>query len=267
MFFNFSAKSAYRNKLILISFAAVSVLSLLIILSLTGCAPASGSSAGKSSSAEEQGEKQAAETGLDTASNSVQDSGEDLSSGQSSSENDPSSTSSQTLQEPAVLNADTAGAFAADGIISNDEYSGYKDMEGVEIYWANDSENAYIAIKAKTQGFVAIGLQPGRTMKDADMVFGFVEGRDVAIYDMFSTGNFEPHKPDIELGGTDDILDFNGNESGGYTIIEFSRKLSTGDKYDIDITAGINKLIWAFGNADNPDDKHSARGYGEIEIK
>jgi hypothetical protein len=33
------------------------------------------------------------------------------------------------------------------------------------------------------------------------------------------------------------------------------------------MTTGINKLIWAIGKSDNPDDKHSARGYGEIEIK
>jgi hypothetical protein len=267
MGFNFLKNSAYRNKLILISFAAVSVLSLLIILSFSGCAPAQGSSEDKISGAQEQGENQATDTGSDAASGSEQDSGADIPSGQSSGDNDSAPASSQALQEPASLNADTAGAFAADGVISNDEYSGYKDMEGVEIYWANDRENAYIAIKAKTQGFVAIGLQPGRTMKDADMIFGFIEGRDVAIYDMFSTGNFGPHKPDIELGGTDDILDFNGNESGGYTIIEFSRKLSTGDKYDINLQTGINKLIWAIGKSDNPDDKHSSRGYGEIEIK
>jgi len=263
MFFNFSAKSAYRNKLILISVAAATILAFLLLLSFSGCAPAPGSASDKSSAAQEQDKNQAAKTGSDATSGSVQDS----SSGQASSEDDSASASSQNQQEPATLSADTAGAFAADGIISDDEYSGYKDMEGIEIYWANDSENAYIAIKAKTEGFVAIGLQPGRTMKDADMIFGFIEGRDVAIYDMFSTGNFGPHKPDIELGGTDDILDFNGNESGGFTLLEFSRKLSTGDKYDIDINTGVNKLIWAFGNADNPDDRHSARGYGEIEMK
>jgi hypothetical protein len=174
---------------------------------------------------------------------------------------------STEMQENATSGSAIARVFEADGIIGNSEYSDYKDLGGIEIYWAHDDENVYIAIKAETEGFVAIGLQPGKAMKDADMVLGFIEGSDVTIHDMFSTGNFGPHKPDIEMGGTYDILEFNGNESGGFTVLEFSRKLVTGDKYDIDVALGINKIIWAFGTSDNPNDKHAGRGYGEIELK
>jgi hypothetical protein len=168
---------------------------------------------------------------------------------------------------PASLNADKAGNFAADGTISDDEYSGYRDLDGLEVYWANDEKNFYIAMKAETEGFVAIGIQPGRTMKDADMIYGYIEGTDIVIFDMFSTGNFGPHPPDVELGGTDDILDFGGSDSNGYTIIEFQRLLSTGDKYDIDILTGVNKIIWAYGNADSPGGPHAKRGYGEIVVR
>lgn len=179
-----------------------------------------------------------------------------------------SSTSAESVSEGTFsLNEDKSGNFAADGTISDDEYSGYRNLDGFEIYWANDNENIYFAIKAQTEGYVAIGIQPGRMMKDADMIYGYVDVTGAVIFDMFSTGNFGPHPPDEELGGTNDILEFGGSESGGYTIIEFQRQLITGDQYDNDILPGINKVIWAYGSADSPDGSHSRKGYGEIEVK
>jgi hypothetical protein len=120
---------------------------------------------------------------------------------------------------------------------------------------------------AKTSGWVAMALQPGLRMKNADMVFGFVKDGKVEVQDLFSVGDFGPHKTDIELGGTDDILAYGGKEDGTKTTIEFKRLLVTKDNYDIPVTSGINKILWAFGDSDNPDLKHASKGYGEINIK
>ena len=87
------------------------------------------------------------------------------------------------------------------------------------------------------------------------------------MIDMFSTGDFGPHPPDVELGGEDDILLFGGEEEGGYTVIEVKRALDTGDKYDIPIVKGINKIIWAYGLDDTISMKHTVRGYGDTEIR
>ncbi|GEM_PF-553814 len=193
-----------------------------------------------------------------------------LTSSCKSSSNLPDKTTELSNTEASLdknLDKNIETTFKADGIIESGEYYGYKDLDGFEVFWSNANEIAYVAIKAKTEGFVAIGLQPGKTMKDADMIFGFIKDGNVTIYDMFSTGNFGPHKPDVELGGTNDIIDFGGSESGGFTILEFSRKLVTGDNFDIDITLGINKIIWAIGSTDNTEIKHIKRGYGEIELK
>ncbi len=171
-----------------------------------------------------------------------------------------------TTEKSDILNENISISFKADGIISSNEYNKHKNFGEIDVYWSNDSNNIFIALKAKTTGFVAIGLQPGKTMKDADMVIGYVLDEKAIIFDMYSTGSFGPHKPDEELGGTNDILEFNGTESEGTTIIEFSRKLKTGDKYDIDINFRINKIIWAIGKSDNLDQKHITRGYGEIDI-
>ena len=168
--------------------------------------------------------------------------------------------------EPTTPRPSTATPFKADGIISDGEYASKQayDNGNYEIQWTSDGTSIYIAMKAKTTGFVAVGIQPGTTMKDADIVFGFVKDAKVQIFDLFSTGSFGPHPADTELGGTNDILEFGGKEDGGYTIIEFKRALKTNDKNDNEIVKGKNKIIWAYGNTDALNIQHSARGYGEI---
>ena len=123
-----------------------------------------------------------------------------------------------------------------------------------------------MGIKAKTSGFVSMAVQPGSRMKDADMVFGFVKDDSVEVQDLYSTGDFGPHTPDLELGGTDDILSSGGREEGGFTTIEFKRSLTTTDTYDISIQKGVNRIIWAYGSSDSLTVKHSTRGYGEINV-
>ena len=135
-----------------------------------------------------------------------------------------------------------------------------------EIYWASDEQYVYIAIRAETTGWVAIGIQPGSRMKNADMVLGFVSEGETTVLDLFSGGDFGPHSPDTELGGSDDILASGGSEQDGYTTIEFKRLLNTGDEYDIPLAKGTHKIIWGYGRDDTVDRKHSNRGYGEIQI-
>lgn len=175
-------------------------------------------------------------------------------------------TSTDT-KDGGLTDAAESGEFNTDGIINESEYLNYKDLKGLEVYWSNDSQNIFMALRAQTEGYISIGIQPGRLMKDADMVYGFVSEGSVSVFDMYSTGNFGPHPPDNELGGKNDIIKFGGSESDGYTIIEFQRLLSTGDDYDIDLSIGTNKIIWAYGKNDSIDSHHSRRGYGEIEIR
>jgi len=121
-------------------------------------------------------------------------------------------------------------------------------------------------MKAKTGGYVSVAVQPGSRMKDADMVLGFVKDGETTVYDLFSTGDFGPHPPDTNLGGTDDILEFAGKEEGGFTTIEFKRAMDTGDKYDKPLVRGANKIIWAYGSSDSLSGRHSNRGYGEFTL-
>jgi len=156
--------------------------------------------------------------------------------------------------------------WSSDGIIKVREYRGSNNYGDYTIHWRSDEQYIYIGMNAKTNGWIAMAVQPGSRMKDADMIFGFVKEGKVEVYDLYSTGNFGPHSLDTELGGADNILEYSGKEEGGFTTIEFKRPLNTDDEFDIPISKGINKIIWAYGSSDSLTVKHSTRGYGEINL-
>lgn len=171
--------------------------------------------------------------------------------------------SPETETQPAET---SPAGFKADGIISDGEYGYTTTLEDFDLSWSNDSEFVYIAMKAETEGYISFAVQPGEKMNEADIIIGWVTDGQPGIVDMFSTGNFGPHPPDTELGGTDDIIEFGGSEEGGFTVIEFKRALTTGDEYDNELVQGSNQIIWAYAISDDPGAKHKFRGYGEVII-
>ena len=156
-----------------------------------------------------------------------------------------------------------------DGVITAGEYKNTQtyDNGNMEVHWSNDGSHVYFAIKAKTAGFVAVGIQPETTMRNADIIFGYVSEGKAQVFDLFSTAAFGPHLPDTDTGGKDDILSFGGKEEDGFTVIEFKRLLGTEDSKDIALAFGSNKIIWAYGSSDSFDIKHSSKGYGQITIQ
>lgn len=162
------------------------------------------------------------------------------------------------------------GEWKADGILGENEYGHELSLAGgkLTIYWRNDATYLYMALKGQTTGWVSIGFEPSQAMKDADMVFGWVENGEVKIVDAYSTDTYGPHPPDESLGGSSDILEYAGKEENGVTIIEFKRKLDTGDQYDKAFTPGQKvKFIFAMADSDDFTAKHNvAKGSGEIGL-
>jgi len=142
-----------------------------------------------------------------------------------------------------------------DGIISDGEYDFMTSFGGgdLEVHWTIEGDTITFAWLGKTSGWVSLGLDPGKAMEDADMILAWVDDQGmVHVIDAYSEGPTGPHPPDTEIGGTDDILEYAGTEKDGITIIEFRRKLSTGDQYDKDIpTEGKLKVIWSNGPSDD----------------
>jgi len=155
--------------------------------------------------------------------------------------------------------------WSADGVIVSGEYPNLLDQGTYKLYWNSTESTLRACMQATTEGWLALGLQPGQRMKDADMILGMVVDGEPLVLDSYSSGDFGPHKADVEFGGNDDIMAFAGGESGGTTTIEFERALDTGDEHDIVLERGVAMgIIWAYGATDDEGMRHSTRGYGEI---
>lgn len=162
-----------------------------------------------------------------------------------------------------------------DGIISDGEYSRDMTMTGMGesgrffvVYWKNDAQYLYMAMKAKTLGWIAVGFEPTDWMKDADIVLGYANDGNVTVQDQYSTGNYGPHVPDTDLGGTNDILDYGGRNENGYTSIEFKRKMDTGDKYDKPFVPGqAVPMIWSLSDSNSTEVKHVGDGKGVMNLE
>jgi hypothetical protein len=176
-------------------------------------------------------------------------------------------TTSESSLPTATGNLEQPGeTWQADGVLGDNEYLNEMAYGDYEVRWKADESNIYFGIKAKTEGWLAIGLNPSSQMKDADMIFGAVSNGQTIVSDQFSTGTFGPHSPDAELGGSEDIIEFGGREDGGFTTLEFSRALDTGDSYDNALTKGKIKIIWAYSSSDDFDSQHTSRSSGEITL-
>jgi hypothetical protein len=153
-----------------------------------------------------------------------------------------------------------------DGNISEGEYDFMTSFGGgnFEVHWKIEGDEIAFAWLGKTTGWVSLGLDPGKAMADADMILAWVDNTGVIhVVDAYSKGPTGPHPPDTNLGGTDDVLAFGGSERDGITIIEFRRKLSTGDQYDKDIpSTGQLKVIWSTGPSDDFYAIHSGSRVG-----
>ncbi len=162
--------------------------------------------------------------------------------------------------------------WVPDGIVGENEYShtlrlysaarqGYTGGE-MWLSWKIDDEHIYMALNGSSRGWLAIGFEPSEWMKDADIILGFV-GTNAKVLDEYSTGNYGPHIDDLMLGGTDDILEYGGKGYEKYTIIEFKRRLDTGDRFDKILQPGKKiSIIWAISESKDPSIKHNI-AYGE----
>jgi PKD repeat protein len=146
---------------------------------------------------------------------------------------------------------------------------GYEKVEvsGMTLEWRSDSANLHIRLSAPTTGWVAVGFNPSSMMKDANFIMGYVVGNDAFISDQFGTA-VTSHTPDADLGGSDNVFDSEGTQTGA-TRITFTIPLDSGDSYDQALVAGQTyKVIVAHGpdGADDFTTQHSARASVNIKI-
>ncbi len=130
--------------------------------------------------------------------------------------------------------------------------------------WAAIKDNLYVIVSAPTDGWIAVGFEPTRMMKNANIIIGYVKGTEVVIDDQFGIKPTS-HKPDTELGGTNDVTILGGSDTGDITTLIFSIPLDSMDTFDRKIEKGNEyTILVAYGTRDNLTSYHKKRGKVKI---
>jgi hypothetical protein len=185
----------------------------------------------------------------------------------------------QPQTEPQVKTIAASEEWKPDGVVGAGEYARTMTMQKpasngytggiLELSWKNDADFLYLALNGTTRGWVSLGFEPTVWMKDADIIMGSIENGKATVLDENCTGNYGPHENDTLLGGTYDILESGGSETGSNTVIEFKRKMNTGDKFDKAFVPGQQvPIIWAMADTTDNTVKHNmAEGEGEMVLE
>jgi hypothetical protein len=108
--------------------------------------------------------------------------------------------------------------------------------------WRLAGESLRVRLSAKTKGWVGIGFNPTKEMKDANFILGYVKKGTVKISDHFGFTSRQ-HKSDTKLGGEKNLSDVWGEEEGGRTAIGFTIPLNSGDDKDKEIFLNKENLV------------------------
>jgi len=148
-----------------------------------------------------------------------------------------------------------------DGAVSPGEYpSNFTDPNnGMVIYWVHDDNYLYVAMVSPGTGWVAVGFG-SQVMDGANIIIGYVDDTTGETVLSDQTGEGHGHEPDTNLGGSDDLVDFAGSQSGGSTTIEFVFPLNSGDSLDPPLEPGTSTyMILAYHpSADDLTSYHGA---------
>ncbi len=152
----------------------------------------------------------------------------------------------------------TIGLSAEEGSLNTGNYK-TAEVKGIVFNWEIIDENIKIILTAPTTGWVAVGFNPSRMMKDANILIGYVKNGEVFMEDHFGSGNTK-HKADIDLDGTEDITVLGGSEEDDKTTLHFSIPLHSWDSTDRKLEEGEEyKVIFAYGKKDDFKSYHKLR--------
>lgn len=160
-----------------------------------------------------------------------------------------------TTQETESTTGDSA---AESGESSGD---GYKEIaqQGFVFRWRIEEETLHVILRHPTTGWLAVGFDPSRMMKDANMILGYVSDGEVFITDHYGVANTS-HRPDTDIDGTDDIIYSEGSEGPDGTELRFAIPLDSGDAADRPLEPGGSyRVLFAHG-PDGADDFQTYHG-------
>ena len=172
-----------------------------------------------------------------------------------------------SLKSPSSAAPEGSSLPEIDGAIAEGEYahSYHDETTGIDLYWTASGDQICFALRSPGKGWVALALSPtGPMMQGGDIIIGYVSQEGPQIHDEYADSPMS-HKADTELGGRDDILEAAGSATEG-TVIEFCRKLDTGDPYDKPVVAGEMELQLAYSDKADLTSYHAKRSSVKLQL-
>ena len=131
---------------------------------------------------------------------------------------------------------------------------------------AVEGKNLKVKIFAPTSGWIAVGFDPTSMMKGGNFIIGYAEGDHAVLQDQFGVSSFR-HKPDVELGGKDDILEKSAIILASGTELRFTIPLDSGDPYDKKLEAGKTyPIILAYGKTTDLAKRHAKKYSADLKL-
>jgi len=128
------------------------------------------------------------------------------------------------------------------------EYSHKIELAKMSFQWKVDNTFLHVKLIAATTGWVGIGFNPTKMMKNANFILGYVKNGKAKATDHYGT-SLKFHRADTKLGGQKNITNVAGKEENGTTEIRFTMPLDSGDANDnpLDIEKQATVLL-AYGS-------------------
>jgi len=130
----------------------------------------------------------------------------------------------------------------------------FQDKTSVTLYYFLDldKQEIEVALECAAAGWCGWGLSRAKGMLASDVYVGWVLNGVVNASD-YTINNAREFSCDAGVcedslrGGTNDLLEFNGNEANGVTQLLFRRKFNTGDALDVVLDPSTTStLIYAY---------------------
>ncbi len=151
-------------------------------------------------------------------------------------------------------------------ISAMDQVDKKTELKDISVSWEVLENEIEFTLNAKTTGWIAIGFEPNKMMKDANIIMAYVKDGKLFIEDHYANG-LTSHKPDTTLKGTNDVVGIEGIEKDGFTTVKFRIPQDSKDKFDKKLIPGEKyKMILAYGKKDNFKSIHSFRASMEIKL-
>jgi hypothetical protein len=147
--------------------------------------------------------------------------------------------------------------FVMTWVFSQEDVIHKLQLDSYDLQWQIQGEQILITLKANTVGWISVGFNASRIMKDADIKIGYVDDQgDVFFEDHFGNSMFS-HRKDRGGNEAQNFHVIQGSQQDEWTEIQFSMPLNSGDENDqiLDLQEPV-KIIFAMGYGDNIRAKH-----------